>query len=100
MCFLTCISLCLFNHAFHDLTLQEDGNASHVRGLNHPFLGKHQFLGGKLVRELISEDDNTIGVLENAFKLMDSFQVINLGEDSKSGAGVSSCVLDLLDIFD
>ena len=31
---------------------------------------------------------------------MDSFKVINLGEYSKSGASICSCVLDLLDIFD
>ena len=87
------------NHRLHDLTLQVDGHGSHVGCLDHPFLGEHQLLWCKLVLEFISEDNNSVGVLEDAFKLMNSLEVVDLGEDSNLFASVSARIFDLLDVF-
>lgn len=87
------------NHRLHNLTLQVDGHGSHVGCLDHPFLGEHQLLWCKLVLEFISEDNNSVGVLEDAFKLMNSLEVVDLGEDSNLFASISARIFDLLNVF-
>ena len=82
------------------MTLQVDRHCGHVSCLNHPLLRNHQLLRRKLIGQLVSEDNDTISVLEYALELVHSFKVVDLGQDSNVCTSVSFCVLDLLDVLD
>ena len=98
--FLSGLTTVLSDHRFHNLTLKIDRYGSHVSCLDHPLLGDHELLWRQLLSKLVSENNNTVGVLKDSFELVNSFEVIDLGEDANLVASVSAGILDLLNVFD
>ena len=95
-----CLCWILLEHRLHDLTLQVDGHGGHVGRLDHPLLCEHQFLRRELLAEFVSQHNYTVRVLEDALELMDSFKVVDLGDESDVLASITKRILHLLQVFD
>jgi len=68
--------------------------------LDHPLLCEHQFLRRELLAEFVSQHNYTVRVLEDALELMDSFKVVDLGDESDVLASITKRILHLLQVFD
>lgn len=79
--------------------MQVDGDGGEVSALDHPLLRNHELLWGQFVLQFVSQHDDPVSILQNAFELVNCFQVVDLCENADVLARVGARVSHLLDVL-
>jgi len=86
-------------HGFEHLRSSDDRLGCDVSLFDHPLLGNEDLLGWDLHAEITSCNHDTIGGSENIIIIVESFLVLDLGNDLNVSASWSENITDSLNIF-